>query len=244
MRVFRIFIAVILSLIPAAQALPFNSNVSEEELESALNGEILVRNISSYKKISLESDNPDINNCLYDLKELNPKYFVEVIHIRKALPEDKIVEKLFTVLSDVEKYTEIPYHSVRHNTVTPLYSYCEILSESEKDNDVYAFTAAMTMPPFELYTADISIKTDRENFLLYNSKNIDDMECVGFVRVKKDNLRSVVTVFQYDGYWIIYGIGAAKAPKVPLLTNRIETAFISRVRAFCGYAVKLLDSHF
>ena len=120
------------------------------------------------------------------------------------------------------------------------YSYCKILSDSQAD-EMRNFTVDMEMPPFEVYTADISIKTDYENFLLYKSKNLNDMACISFVRVKENNLRSIVVAFKHDEYWIIYGIGAAKAPKIKFLTHRIEVAFISRVKAFCSFATSFLD---
>ena len=216
-------------LVSASFAFPFNLRLSEQELDSALNGEILIRNISSYKNI-----------CLDELKELNPRYFVEVLQIRKANDGDEVIKKLSELLSNVESYTEIPYYSERHKTTAPLYSYCKILSDSQVDG-IHSFTVDMEMPPFEVYTAEISIKTDYENFLLYKSKNLNDMACISFVRVKENNLRSVVTAFKYNEYWIIYGIGAAKAPKIKFLTHRIEVAFISRVKAFCSFATSFLD---
>lgn len=221
-------------------AFPFNSNLSEQELDSALNGEILIRNISSYKNICLDVENSKINSCLDELKALNPRYFVEVLQIRKAAAGDGVPEKLYELLSNVEAYTEIPYYSERHKTTTPLYSYCKILSESQADG-IHRMSVDMTMPPFGVYTAGLSIETDYENFLLYKSKNLTDMTCVSFVRVKENNLRSVISAFKYDGYWIIYGIGAAKAPKISFLTHRIEVAFISRVKAFCSFATSFLD---
>ena len=227
-------------LVSASFAFPFNLKLSEQELDSALNGEILIRNISSYKNISLDVENAEINSCLDELKELNPRYFVEVLQIRKANDGDDVIKKLSELLSNVESYTEIPYYSERHKTTTPLYSYCKILSDSQVDG-IHSFTVDMEMPPFEVYTAEISIKTDYENFLLYKSKNLNDMACISFVRVKENNLRSVVTAFKYNEYWIIYGIGAAKAPKIKFLTHRIEVAFISRVKAFCSFATSFLD---
>ena len=207
---------------------------------------MIIRNISSYKKLSLETQSPVATECLKELKELNPKYFVEVLQVRDQKPDDRIVEKMFKVLFDVEEYTTIPYYSEAHGTTTPLYSYCKVLtqqrtSDAEANVETSRFTVDMTMPPFQLYTAQISIKTDSERWLLYRSENLTDVVCMGFVRVKTGCLRSVIFVFPHEGQWIIYGIGAAKAPKIPLLTRRIETAFIGRVKAFCNYAVGVLE---
>lgn len=228
------------SFCAAAFALPFNSNLSEEDLASVLNGHTLIRNIDSYKETILETDNAEINNCLKELEELDPRYFVEVLQIRTIKPDDRIVEKVNIVLSDVESYTGIPYYSERHKTTTPLYSYSRIRTDYSS-RDVRRFTADMVMPPFELCTVDISIQTDNEKFLLYKSRNINDMTCMTFVRVKENRLRAVISVFQYEDKWIIYGIGAAKAPKIPLLTRRLEIAFVSRVKAFCDFATAFLD---
>lgn len=145
-----------------------------------------------------------------------------MLQIRRIKPDDGIVGKVYRVLSDVESYTEIPYHSKRHGTTTPLYSYSKIRSDFI-NRDKHHFTTDMVMPPFELCTVEISIKTDHENFLLYKSKNLNPMTCMTFIRVKKDRLRSMISVFQHEDYWIIYGIGAAKAPKIPILTRRVET---------------------
>ena len=225
--------------------LPFDDNLAGDELDAARRGEVVIRNISSYKKISLETQSPVATECLEEIKELNPKYLVEVLQVRQAMPDDRIIEKMFKVLFDVEHYTTIPYYSEAHDTTTPLYSYCKALTQQRTRDaatvETSQFTVDMTMPPFQLYTAQISIETDGERWLLYRSENLTDVVCMGFVRVKTGSLRSVIFVFPHEGQWIIYGIGAAKAPKIPLLTRRIETAFIGRVKAFCGYAVGVLD---
>ncbi len=240
MKTCVLFLPLFLFLCPGISAFPFNSNLPEEDLEAVLNGHTLIRSLDSYEQTILDSDNPEINGCLGELAELDPKYFVEVLQIRRIKPDDGIVGKVYRVLSDVESYTEIPYHSKRHGTTTPLYSYSKIRSDFI-NRDKHHFTADMVMPPFELCTVEISIKTDHENFLLYKSKNLNPMTCMTFIRVKKDRLRSMISVFQHEDYWIIYGIGAAKAPKIPILTRRVEDAFISRVEAFCGFATAVLD---
>ena len=230
----------------ATAELPFNDNLAGDELDAARRGEVVIRNISSYKKISLETENSVAIECLQELKNLNPKYFVEVLQVREQKPDDRIVEKMFKVLFNVEEYTAIPYYSVTHDATAPLYSYCKVLSQQRITDgaaniETSLFTVDMTMPPFQLYTAQISIETDGDRWLLYRSENLTDVVCMGFVRVKTGSLRSVIFVSPHEGQWIIYGIGAAKAPKIPLLTRRIETAFIGRVKAFCDYAVGVLD---
>ncbi len=239
MRFLTFFLALCLSPF-FCFALPLNSNLSEKEMDEVLSGQTLIRNISSYKRICLETDNEEINDYLAELANLNPHYFVEVLQVRKIKEGDRIIDKACEVLSHVEDYTKIDYYSEKHNVTSPLYSYCKILSD-ETTEDGKLFTVDMKMPPFNIYTAEIALKTDYEKFMLCTSKNLTTMECVGFVRVKENNLRSVVTVFQYEDSWIIYGIGAAKAPKIPILTRGIETAFISRVKSFCGFAISFLD---
>ena len=49
-------------LVSASFAFPFNLKLSEQELDSALNGEILIRNISSYKNICLDVENAEIKD--------------------------------------------------------------------------------------------------------------------------------------------------------------------------------------
>lgn len=81
--------------------------LSEQELDSALNGEILIRNISSYKNICLDVENAEINSCLDELKELNPRYFVEVLQIRKANDGDDVIKNFlsfFQMLSLIQKF--------------------------------------------------------------------------------------------------------------------------------------------
>ncbi|MGN0728812.1 DUF6675 family protein [Treponema sp.] len=241
MKFSAVFLAGLLIFSSAVSAFPFNEKLSGQELESALNGNVLIRNISSYKNICLDIDNDEVNECLQELRELNPRYFVEVLQIRKVKPDDRIIEKLSSILLNVDSYTKIPYYSERYGTTTPLYSYCSVLSRLNSGG-LYSFTADMTMPPFEMYTAEISIKTDYENFLLYKSRNLNDMNCISFVRVKENCLRSVIFAFRDGDSWIIYGVGAAKAPKLKIFTSRIETAFISRVKAFCSYATSFLDA--
>ena len=237
---------VCISILSAFAELPFNGNLAGDELRAACRGDVVIRNISSYKKLSLETQSPVAIECLEELKSLNPKYFVEVLQVRDQKPDDRIVSKMFKVLFDVEEYTTIPYYSVTHDTTEPLYSYCKVLAQQRITNgetnvETSRFTVDMTMPPFQVYTAQIAIETDGERWLLYRSENLTDVVCMGFVRVKTGCLRSLIFVFPHEGQWIIYGIGAAKAPKIPLLTRRIETAFIGRVKAFCNYAVGVLE---
>ena len=104
------FFAGFFVLVSASFAFPFNSKLSEQELDSALNGEILIRNISSYKNICLDVENAEVNSCLDELRELNPRYFVEVLQIRKASDGDGVIKKLSELLSNVESYTKIPYY--------------------------------------------------------------------------------------------------------------------------------------
>ena len=235
-----------LCALSAFAELPFNDNLAGDELRAAHRGEVVIRNISSYKKISLKTQSRVAAECLDELRELNPKYFVEVLQVRDQRPDDRIVSKMFKVLFDVERYTTIPYYSESHDMTAPLYSYCKVLTQQrltdgEANVETSRFTADMTMPPFQVYTAQISIETDGERWLLYRSENLTDVVCMGFVRVKTGCLRSVIFVFPHEGQWIVYGIGAAKAPKIPLLTRRIETAFIGRVKAFCNFAVGVLE---
>ena len=67
----------------------------------------------------------------------------------------------------------------------------------------------------------------------YKDKNIT---CI-----KPENMLSSIVLFEYKDYYVLYGIGAIEAPSIFFLKDRIETAFIGRIKDFCKYMFEQIN---
>lgn len=220
--------------------LPFNLNVTKEELDDCITGQTLIRNISTYKRICLETDIAEVNEYLAAIEKLDPKYLVEVVHLASIREYPDLLSAARRLFCDFDAYPSIPYWSEKGQRYFPLYTYSKVVSDVTLGDTRY-FKTDLEMPPFKVFSSDIDITTRNNNFFLYKSINTTDVEAMAFIKVNERNLRSVITIFQDGDYWVIYGIGAAKAPKLSFITRRMEVAFIGRVKAFCDYALTLLN---
>ncbi len=236
-NVFAILCLFMASLI---YGMPFNANITKEEIDSCIAGNTLIRNISTYKKISLETDIAEVNDYLAAIRKLDPRYLVEVVHIASVREYPDLLSAARKLFCDFDAYPSIPYWSEKGQRYFPLYTYSKVTSDVTLGDTRY-FKTDLEMPPFKVFSSDIDITTRNNNFFLYKSVNTTDVEAMAFVKVNEQNLRSVITIFQHGDYWVIYGIGAAKAPKLSFITRRMEVAFIGRVKAFCDYALTLLN---
>ena len=90
-------------------ALPFNSNLNQNEKETLLNGEILIKNIKNSKNISLESENHAVSLLINTIKDLNPNYLAEIIQVRDIKNNENLMTEMRSALENISDYVGIPY---------------------------------------------------------------------------------------------------------------------------------------
>lgn len=216
-----------------AQAV-FNDNLSSDEQQKLANGEILIRNIGNAKKMALNPVTQDAETLLETVKKLRPAYLAEVIQIRSANTNDDLIKAISDLLLDIQGYVGIPYWSERHQTYYDLYSAATVNSSTINENNG-KMNVTFQMEPFGEPHMEIDFSRNDEN-LFYTMKNLDNLRYYDrFTAVQKNNMLSIVYVFKHNGSFILYGVGAVKAPSVFFLRDRIETSFINRIKTFCTY---------
>lgn len=212
----------------------FNDKLTEEEQQRLANGELVIRNIGKAKNISVNGLNPTLEQTINAIEDLNPSYLAEVIRMVPYAGNEDILEKLRPVMLDVEDYVGIPYYSERHDTYWDLYSAVEI-KEFTDDGKVAHLNALMEMSPFGDIDTVINV-TSGEDTLYYENTNLNNLKYhEGITVVKKNNMKSIVTVFRSGDSWILYGIGGVKAPSIFFLRDRVETSFMNRIKTMCSY---------
>lgn len=223
---------VLTSLSLSAQV--FNDKLTAEEQQKLANGELVIRNIGKAKNISVNGVNPILEQTIETIEDLNPSYLAEVIRMVPYAGNENILEKLRPVMLDVEDYVGIPYYSERHDTYWDLYSAVEIL-EFTDDGKAAHLNALMEMSPFGNIDTVINVTTG-EDSLFYENTNLNNLKYhEGITVVKKNNMKSIVTVFRSGDSWILYGIGGVKAPSIFFLRDRVETSFMNRIKTMCSY---------
>ncbi len=213
-------------------SLPFNSKLSQEEINKLNQGEILIRNIDYEKNMCLESENPLAVELRASIKSLSPKYLAEVIQIKPYLGNENLPEKLEELLLNVSDYAGIPYWSVRHQKFYDLYTSAEI-KKIEKEENKTKILADLIMDPFGTVNESIIIQKNADE-IFYFSENLNTLNYLGkFDCVAPKKMNMDILLFRDGENWILYGIGGVKAPRIPFFTERIETSFIGRIKTFC-----------
>ncbi len=228
------FLASAILFSAAVFAIPFNSKLSDEERAKLENGEVITRNIDKYKNLSIDSESFAAQTLRKEIDETDPNYLAELAQIRPYEGNEDLIEKLYSVLSDIESYAGIPYWSVQHDRYFDLYKTAEIKSKEQISGTTEKYEADLYMSPFGNIETPISIEKG-EDYLIYISSNNNSLKVKGMTAVKKQNLKSVIILFKDGDNWILYGAGGCKAPKVAMFQKRIETSFINRIKTFCNY---------
>lgn len=215
-------------------ALPFNSNLTENEKAKLNQGEVLIKNIDYQKNMCLlESYNETTKTITKEIKNYNPKYLAEIIMIKPYEVNKDLPDKLNTLLNNISDYAGIPYWSERHERYYDLYSSAKITKKTEKENRT-TINADLEMEPFGLVQEVITIDKNKD-FLLYRAKNSNNLKYEGITCVSANKLNIHIYVFRYEDKWIVYGIGGVNAPHLPFLTDRIRVSFINRIKTFCNF---------
>ena len=211
----------------------FNNKLTNEEYQKLSNGEILIRNIGKAKNMCLEPITEGTKNVIEIIEDLKPKYLAEVIQIRPLKGNEHLIDELKPILLDIESYVGIPYYSERNQKYYDLYSEATVVSENIQENEG-DLQADLYMAPFGDISVNIEFeKTNKD--LLYIMTNTSKVKYSGFNVVNKENMQSIVYVFQHEDNLILYGVGGVDAMRIFFLTERIETSFINRIKTFCQF---------
>lgn len=223
----------------SATALPFNEKLSTTDLEKINNGEVLIKSIDKYKNMALNSDNLGATKLRQIVLDHNPNYLAEIIQVKPIAGNEDLDTKIAAVLEDVESYAGIPYWSVYHNRYFDLYETAIINKINQIDENTKLIDSTIDIGPFGLTKVPIQIeKTD--DYLLYQMTNDQTLNHMGITCVKKKNMKSLILLFKDGDNWILYGIGAVKAPKLSMFEKRIERSFINKTKTFCSFVFSKL----
>ncbi len=231
--VFATFIAFSYANVPKC----FNDKLSSSERNQLSEGKTVIRNLDSYKKLSIVSSNPAMQKALNVIKNLKPAYVAEIIQLYPYEENENFLDTFSDKIMDIESYVGIPYYSERAKEWYDLYSSVAIVS-SEKKGENSLVLANMEMEPFGVINTRIETEQTADTFY-YISTNLnqlryyDKFNCVG-----PEKMKSVVVIFKADNQWVLYGVGAVNAPSIFFLRDRVETSFMNRIKTFCAYFFK------
>lgn len=213
---------------------PYNKNLSAEDIESLGSGKTVIKNTGSYKKMCMKGENPGLKKAVETVSELKPAYFAEVIKEYPYEGNENLLENFSSLVMDIPSYAGIPYYSERAEEWYDLYTSAEIKSAQE-DGNTQIVNADFEMKPFGLVPMKITSEKN-DGYYYYESTNLSTMRYYDkFNCVSPENMKSIIVIFRSDDKWILYGIGAVKAPSVFFLRERVDTSFMNRIKTFCAY---------
>lgn len=214
----------------------FNSNLSSEEINVLLSGEVLIKNTKKTEKAALLPLNETADEIINDITNLKPSYLAEIIQIVPVKGNSNILSKIEKVMTDIPSYKGIPYYSERNDVWADLYSNAQIDS-MESDGILKKINASFHMKPFGDFSSVITVE-EGSDYLKYSNFNTTDIFYDNIKCIKKENMKSYIYAFKVDDFWILYGIGGVKAPKIPLVSDRVELSFMNRIKTFCNFVYK------
>lgn len=211
----------------------FNDNLSPATLDSLYKNKVFVNNAKSISKLSIKNFNEQTNRLFNTLNKLNPNYLAEIIKIIPIEQNKNLIFELKTILTDIHSYKGIPYYSEHNDIWVDLYKEAKIISKNNyKSKD--QIKAYFWMEPFKEIYSTINIDY-YSNSIFYENINTSDIKYKDFTCIKSSNMKSFIIVLKTKTHWIMYGIGAVKAPKIPIVTKRIELSFMNRIKTFCNF---------
>ncbi len=217
----------------------YNSNMNQQEINRILQGQTVVKS-SSYKEMCVTSSNPMVQSVQSRVKKLKPAYFAEIIKEYPYKGNETLIDDFSRLVMDVPSYAGIPYYSERIQTTFDLYSWTKVLSITKNENTTI-INADMKMRPFEVMNTNITGINGNDCFF-YESTNAKKIKYDGIPIVSEGNMKSFIVVFRNGDKWVLYGIGAVKAPTIIGIKSRIETSFMNRIKAFCSHYCEKLQN--
>ena len=232
------FVLLLIFVTSIALADPFNNQLTDSERTQLKNGELIVKNINYQKYMRLKKGESDLGDKLIaEIHDLNPKYLAEVIQYKPYEGNEDLPQRLEELLNNVPEYAGIPYYSVRAEQWYNLYDSAEIKEIKEHKNGK-SIKADFIMEPFDLVKEDIELYRAEES-VLYTAVNTNKLRYLDkFDSIWPKKMKICILLIRDGDTWILYGIGGVNAPRVPFLTERIQTSFINRINTFCSFIFK------
>lgn len=214
----------------------FSKYMTDENKNSLNNNETVIIKTDSYKKLSLETDNYVFQKLKTKIEDLKPTYIAEVIRIYPISENENFIKDFDNLIMDVKSYVGIPYWSERNQQYFDLYSSAEITSVSQNQNQTIT-NADLVMEPFGLIKTQI-LTEKTTDYYYYESTNLNKLRYFDkFDCVSPQNMKSSIIIFKNNNNWIVYSIGAVKAPSIFFLRERVETSFMNRIKTFCSFFI-------
>ena len=220
----------------------FNNKITKEELTQLENGEILIRNIGDRKKLSLtKTENENIIAVQDDIQDRNPNYLAEIIKFVPKSQDENLIDNIFNAILDVPSYVNIPYYSERNKRWYDLYD-SAIINSCEGNENSKKMNFTVEMEPFGTITFDSKIEKT-ENSLIFTMINSNKViyERKNITCVKPKKMYTGIVIFEYNDYYVLYGLGSINAPSIFFLKDRIETSFVGRIKYFCKYMFEKIN---
>lgn len=215
---------------------PFNSKISSEELKRLESGEVVIRNLKSYRDTCVEQ-NSHTKKILDAVDDLRPAYIAEVIQIRPYEGNEDLQEKINNTLLNIRDYVGIPYYSERAEHWYELYSSAEIRSITSTEKGLI-MDCILEMSLFGKFRTEIETEVDPD-YYFYSMKNMEKLVYhEKFTAVKPQKMKSCITVFRDGDNWVLYSVGMVDTYKLFFLQERVETSFMNRIKTFCNYIFK------
>lgn len=214
----------------------FNSNLSSSDKKTLDSGKTLLKNTGKIKKLCITEENPLAKRAISVMKKLDPSYMAEAVQKFPYEDYEDLPEVMEEIITDLDSYVGIPYWSEEHDRYFDLYSSAEKLSDST-ENGKRTITANLKMNPFGIIKTQMIIERTEDSFY-FESTNLNKLKYNNKIScVDPKEQKSVIIAFREGDYWIVYGIGAVDAPKIPFLGDRVETSFINRIKTFCKFCL-------
>ena len=212
----------------------FNDRMTREELSRLEGGETVIRNLDSYKKLCMVSENAGAQRVLATVRSIKPAYVAEIIRLYPYEGNEDLPRTLAEQIADVESYVGIPYYSEHGKKWYDLYSAASIISSRDTETG-REILADLEMAPFGTINTLITIDVSPDG-LYYENMNLNVLRySEKFKCVDEKKMRSSITVFRDGDNWVLYAVGAVSAPSIFFLRERAEISFMNRIRTFCTY---------
>jgi hypothetical protein len=213
--------------------------LSLQDSETLAKGGVLIREVRSYRDLSLTAEGASAEALRAKISELRPNYLSEVIAVIPARGD--LIEKLSGALGDVKGYVGIRYWSKRQQTYYDLFDKMEILSKKSVPDGV-DIEVLQHMEPFSEYICRYSYRLAQSTLgageeLFFSSENVGKISYSyqGIDAVSPGHMTWMPYAFPSGDSLVFYGVGAVKAfDMFGVIRDRLKTSFLGRIESFFG----------
>ncbi|WP_407426844.1 DUF6675 family protein [Treponema sp.] len=217
----------------------FNERLSELEMISLQNGEVVCNSIGKLKYARINQI-PETRQLIDSVKKVNPNHLAEIIKILPYEGYEDLTEIVSEMLKDEKSYTSIPFYVNNEGKTVYLYADAKIQSIVQ-NNEKEIITEKFLMKPLDYYTAEIESEK-MGNYFFYSMKNKTRVRYRSFFSaIGKEKMIAVISIFHYGENWIIYALGGVDIIKLPFIDKKVDRAFYKRIKTFCLFTFERLE---